>query len=204
MRKRFAGAALVVIGLGMAASLAWRWRQARVQRESATVVESVRRVMKLATVEMTISDWRLRRDSKNLFGFLPIPCEKTRAVFFRGKVSAGFDLQTDATALQVTTDNASRRVSVHLPPPRLLYTDVPAPDLLVTDGSLCNPVDAQDYASMHAEARKAVEGEALARGILAQATTQLRTILVEVLRPLGYEVVVEVAAPPLLGPQAAD
>lgn len=197
MRKRAAGVAALILVAGAGAFLALRHRAHRVHTESHTVMEAVRRVVKLSTVEMTVSDWRLRRDSKDLFGVLPVRCEKTVAVFFRGKVAAGFDLGTQRA--EVVTDAVARRVRVRLPAARLLYTDVPAPELLVTDGSLCNRVEASDYTRLHAEARKAVEDEALARGILGRAETQARDIIGEVVRPLGYTLELEIAAPDLLG-----
>lgn len=205
MRKAFAfGALLISFAAAGAFLVAQRRRGQQAATQSATVVETVRRVMKLATVEMTVSDWRLRRDSKNLFGFIPIACEKTVAVFFRGTVSAGFDFQAaPPTTLAVHTDERSRVVAVDLPAPRLLYTDVPAPEFLITDGSLCNRIEAQDYARMHEEARRAVQEEALARGILERAETRAREILTEVVRPLGYSAQVRVAPPaPLMASPA--
>ena len=201
MRKAFAAGLVLLVGTTTAWVL-WRWEQIRSERryqQSATVVEAVKRVMKLSTVEMTISDWRLRKDSKNLLGFIPFACEKTVAVFFRGTVAAGFDLGgTTPAALDVTTDASTRKVRVGLPTPRLLYTDVPAPELVVTDGSLCNPVDAQDYARMHDEARKAVQQMALSQGILQKAEAQARDLLTEVVRPLGFELEVRVVPSALL------
>ncbi len=200
MRKAFAAAFLVL--LLAAAATVWTLRQnAQEQsyKQSATVVEAVKRVMKLSTVEMTISDWRLRKDSKQLWGFIPIACEKTVAVFFRGTVSAGFDLgDAQATSIDIKTDAATRRVRVSLPPARLLYTDVPAPELVVTDGSLCNPVSGQDYARLHEDARKAVQEMALSQGILQKAEAQAKAILSEVVRPLGYELDLQVAEPALI------
>lgn len=199
MRKAFAAATLVLL-LAVAAAM-WSMRQnaRQIHMQSATVVEAVKRVMKLSTVEMTISDWRLRKDSKQLWGFIPIACEKTVAVFFRGTVSAGFDLGgADAASVNIKTDPDARRVRISLPPPRLLYTDVPAPELVVTDGSLCNPINGQDYARLHEDARKAVQDMALSQGILHKAEAQAKAILGEVVRPLGFELELQVAKPALL------
>jgi hypothetical protein len=88
---------------------------------------------------------------------------------------------------------------VRLPAPRLLYTDVPTPELVVADGSLCNEVTAEDYARLHEEARRALQKEAVSSGILARAEGQARALIEGVARPLGYEVevAVEPAAPPV-------
>ncbi len=158
------------------------------------MVEAVRRVAKLSTVEAEISNWQLRRETKDLFGFIPLPCQKTIAVFYRGKVAAGFDLEGGA-GLVVQTAPGRREVEVRLPPPRLLYTDVPPPELVVADGSLCNRITAEDYARLHRDARTAVEREALAKGLLARADAHARALLEEVVRPLGYTLVISRTGP---------
>src|SRR5436190_7832072 len=118
-RWRVVGA---VLALGAVAAGGILWQRAREraqQRESQTVVEALHRVARLSTIEMTVSDWRLRRDEKALFGFLPWPCRKTVAMFYRGKVAAGFDLSA-GRGLTVQVEPGTRRLSVRLPPARLL------------------------------------------------------------------------------------
>jgi hypothetical protein len=78
-------------------------------------------------------------------------------------------------------------VDVRLPPPRLLYTDVPAPELVVADGSLCNRVGPDDYRRMHAEVRAAIEREAIERGVLTRAEEHARALVDAVVRPLGFD-----------------
>jgi hypothetical protein len=186
-----AGLGLVAVVL-FGASLRDRLLDHNVQRESHTLIEAVKKVARLTTVEMNVSSFELRKDQKNLFGLLPIKCEKTVAIFYRGKVAAGFDLD-DKTSLTVSTAGASasgggRRLLVELPAPRLLYTDAPAPEVIVADGSLCNQLEASDYQSLHAEARVAVERQALAGGILKRAEDQARELIRAVALPLGFEV----------------
>lgn len=191
-------AVVAALGLGAVAGgalVAWRAHdQRRAERESHTVVEAVRRVTRLATVESTVSNWQLRRDSHDLFGFLPVRCEKTLAVFYRGKVAAGFDL-TAAGSLGVEIERGpARRVRVRLPPARLLYTDVPPPELVVADGSICNRVRPEDVTRLHGDAREAVQRDALAGGLLARAEAHARELVQEIVRPLGYEADVAVAS----------
>ena len=187
MRKQrvaIVGAALVTVAAAAGGFLWFRAREQARLREGHTVAEAMHRVTRLATVEMTVSDWRLRRDEKALFGLLPIKCRKTVAVFYRGKVAAGFDLDA-GTALSV--DAVRRHVDVHLPAARLLYVDVPPPEVVVADGSVCNQVTAEDYSRLAGDARQAIEGQALASGILGKAEEHARALLAEVARPLGYE-----------------
>jgi hypothetical protein len=145
---------------------------------------------------MTVSDWRLREDEKSLFGMLPIKCRKTVAVFYRGTVGAGFDLDAGA-GTSLTVDSARRRIALQMPAARLLYVDAPPPDLVVADGSLCNEVTPDDYGRLAKEARQAIERQALASGILKRAEAHARLLLSEVARPLGYEVEATFAARPL-------
>src|SRR3954452_16521592 len=110
MAKRGAVVAVSVIstlGAAIGGYLVWqRWRDRAAAQESQTVVEALHRVARLSTIEMTVSDWRLRRDERALSGFLPWPCRKTVAMFYRGKVAAGFDLG-DGRGLDVRVDSAS-------------------------------------------------------------------------------------------------
>jgi hypothetical protein len=190
---------MTLAALGVAAVVFWqRTRGQMLERESHSVTEAIRRVTKISTVEMSLSNWQLRRDEKDLFGFIPVRCQKTIAVFYRGKVAAGFDLAPEgALTIAVNTDSVRKRVEVRLPPARILYTDVPAPELVVADGSLCNRVTPDDYARLHTDAREAIEREAVAADILGRAEAHARTLLGEVVRPMGYELDLHVGAPRL-------
>jgi hypothetical protein len=191
-----------VVGLGAILALAvfvggshllQRMEGRRLERESHSMVEAVRKVARLSTVEMNVSTYELRRDARNLFGFLPIKCEKTVAVFFRGKVAAGFDLTPkEALAVSVTSSGSRRRLVVDLPPPQLLYTDAPAPEVLVADGSICNRLEAADYQKLNAEARTALQKQAIDAGILGQAERHARELVNSIAAPFGFETEVRV------------
>jgi hypothetical protein len=187
-----------VVGGAVAGLLLLGVGRERQERESHTLVEAVKKVARLTTVEMNVSSFELRKDVKHLFGVLPFKCEKTVAVFYRGKVAAGFDLD-DKTALTVTVSEAphTRRLEVVLPEPRVLYTDAPAPEVVVADGSQCNRLEAEDYQRLTNEARTAVERQALAGGILKQAESHARELVTALGGPLGYEVVVKTRSPAL-------
>lgn len=173
-----------------------RYERRKRETASATAIEAVRRVTKLATVEMQLSNWHLRRDAKDLFGFIPIKCEKTVAVFYRGTVAAGFDLTAAGTLVASVDARSPRTVNVRLPAPRVLYTDVPAPELVVADGSLCNRVGPDDYSRMHTEVRSAIERDAVTGGVLIRAEKHARELVDAVVRPLGFDAVVTVGDGP--------
>jgi hypothetical protein len=186
--------AILALGVFVAGSqLLRRLEGRRLERESHSMVEAVRKVARLSTVEMNVSTYELRRDAKNLFGFLPIRCEKTVAVFFRGKVAAGFDLTPQgALAVSVTSAGSRRRLVVDLPPPQLLYTDAPAPEVLVADGSICNRLEAADYQKLNTEARTALQKQAIDAGILGQAERHARELVNSIAAPFGFETEVRV------------
>jgi hypothetical protein len=102
-----------------------------------------------------------------------------------------------AGALGVTVDRAGdrRRLVVDLPPPQLLYTDAPAPDVLVADGSICNRLEAADYQRLNTEARATLQKQALDAGILAQAENHARELVKSIAAPFGFETEVRVRAP---------
>src|SRR5687768_15131466 len=92
MRKAaVVGALLGVAVFALGLVVLRRMEGRRLESEGHTVVEAIQKVARLTTVEANVSSWQLRREARNLFGFLPIKCEKTIAIFYRGKVAAGFD-----------------------------------------------------------------------------------------------------------------
>ena len=170
----------------------------RAERDGHTVVEAVRKVARLTTVEMDVSSFQLRRDSKNLLGFIPIKCEKTVAILYRGRVAAGFDLQErDALSVNLTTTPAGRKLLVELPAAQLLYTDAPPPHVVVADGSVCNQFEPSDYERLQIEARTAAQAEALQKGILGQAERHARELIEAIGGSLGYAVEVRTRTPAL-------
>ena len=197
MRRAAVWAAAGVAVLGTIGIVAYqRYRHRRSETASASAIEAVRRVTKLATVEMQLSNWHLRRDAKDLFGFIPIRCEKTVAVFYRGTVAAGFDLTSTGALIASIDARSPQTVNVRLPAPRILYTDVPAPELVVADGSVCNRVGPDDYSRMHTEVRSAIEREAITAGVLTRAEKHARELVEAVVRPLGFDAVVTVGGGP--------
>lgn len=183
------GAAVIALGLVVLRRLEGR----RLESEGHTVVEAIQKVARLTTVEANVSSWQLRREARNLFGFLPIKCEKTIAIFYRGKVAAGFDFdKTGSLDVAFSETPSERRVVIRLPPARVLYVDAPAPELMVADGSLCNRLEPGDYKKLHDEARAAVEREALKQGVVQKAEAHARELLRAVTRPLGYEADIQI------------
>lgn len=199
MRKALVVGAALALVVAIAVVAIGVLNRHQIERRSQTVVQAVRRVTQLATVQMTFANWQLRRDTKDLFGFIPIRCEKTVAIFYRGKIAAGFDLNAPgALDVQTKKTGTSSVVQVRLPAAAILWTDVPPPDLVVADGSICNRVGPDDYVRLHEDARAAVKRDAVNAGVLAQAEKNVRELITEIARPLGIEAQVSFASAPLL------
>jgi hypothetical protein len=197
MKKTPLVLATLAVGAAVAMGvLAWNIQGRRIERESRTAIEAIHKVARLSTVEMNVSSFQLKRDVKNLLGFIPIKCEKTVAIFYRGKVAAGFDFQpTRSLGVRIDHDRTSgrKKLVVDLPPPQLLYTDAPPPEVVVADGSVCNHFEPSEYEHLHTEARTALQQEALKNGILRQAELHARELVQAVATPLGFEAEVRVA-----------
>ncbi|HET6281969.1 MAG TPA: DUF4230 domain-containing protein [Polyangia bacterium] len=199
MRKALAAGAALALVVAAAVPAIRSFQRHQIERRSHTVIEAVRRVTQLATVQMTFANWQLRRDTKDLFGFIPIRCEKTVAIFYRGKIAAGFDLNSPG-ALSIPTGEKGNTTAlqVRLPAATILWTDVPPPDLVVADGSICNRVGPDDYVRLHEDARAAVKRDAVNAGVLAQAEKNVRELITEIVRPFGIEAQVSFESAPLL------
>jgi len=192
---------LLLVGglIGVLVMMLLRQNGRHTNTESHAVVEGVRRILHVSTVEMQISDYQVRRDSKDLWGFLPITCEKTVVAFYRGKISAGFSLDDHAWAYAVDADEQRHVLRVKLPPAQIMSVDVKPPELFLANGSVCNGIEPADYQRLHEDARRAAERAAIGNGILIRAEAHARQILTELAKPLGWQLeltVDRVEAPP--------
>src|SRR6185312_8323469 len=86
--------------------------------DAAPVVSAIRRIAQLATVEAQISDVLRFEEVKS---FLIFDFPKTATIRMRGKVIAGFDLQSPD--FKVRADSGNGRLEVDLPSPRILAID---------------------------------------------------------------------------------
>ena len=121
MRRRLLlgllAAAAAVLAVFAAGYLIGRWRTRREGVSSAPVVQAVRRIARLATVEMEIADVVRYEEVRTILVF-DIP--KNATLRLRGKVTGGFDL---GHGFDVTADAARNRIVVRLPAPQILSVD---------------------------------------------------------------------------------
>src|SRR5262249_45756623 len=113
-------ASLIALILATGGMIAQRTRR-EIRSEELELLQGVRKVCKLSTVELTLADYAKKTVPKTID--LPfITEEPTAYLFYSGVVSAGFDVCDGAAAIAV--NHAKREVRVALPAPRILSIDV--------------------------------------------------------------------------------
>ena len=181
--------------LGMAALSLFqaREREQQVHEEATVLLERVRNVMKMVTVEGDVSELFSSTSSRNVTLYLPLPSrfsfDKKATVEVRGTVLVGYDLEQ----LDITVDPDRRILTLgNLPEPEILAIDH---ELIYRDlnESWFNTFSAEDYSRLNQRAKERLRDEALTSGLLARARVQGNAVIegIEYLaRSAGYEVVV--------------
>ncbi len=139
--------------------------------EAAPVVEAIRKIAHLATVEVQITDV-LRFEEIKTFLIFDFP--KTATIRMRGKAIAGFDLASPD--FQVRPDAGRRVLSVDLPPPRILAID-PRLEWFDETSGLFNPITPQDRTRWMLWARGQLARAAKNSGIEARAVEHAQELL---------------------------
>jgi len=151
------GAAIVLFALGFFAG-----RAARRGPGSASVVTAVRKIARLATVQMEISDVLRVEEVKTILVF-DIP--KNATLRLRGRVLGGFDLDK---GFDVSADEARRVVRVRLPAPQILSVDDRLEWFDETSGFL-NPITPGDRTRWTSWARASLARSAKDAGLFETA-----------------------------------
>lgn len=179
----FAGIALVAIG---SARLAVS-RSSRV--ESAPVVLAVRKVARLATVEIAVSDVVRYEEVKS---FLIFDFPKSAVLRLRGRVLGGFDLE--AGRFEVAAQPDRRVVRIAMPAPRILAVD-PRFEWFDEKSGIFNPITPEDRNRWMLWARAALVRSAREAGIEAKSEEQARRLLEGAVEALGWKAQVSFASP---------
>jgi hypothetical protein len=179
-----------ILALGFAAvaailalRLATTVRETR-RADAAPVVNALKKIAHLATVEAQISDVVRFEEMKS---FLIFDFPKTATIRMRGKAIAGFDLESPD--FRVRTDEANRRLEIDLPPPRILAID-PRLEWFDEDKSLFNPITPADRTRWMLWARGQLARSAKNSGIEARAIEHAKELLSATGSALGWTVVV--------------
>lgn len=151
------GAAIVLFTLGFFAG-----RAAPRGPGSAPVLTAVRKIARLATVQMEISDVLRVEEVKTILVF-DIP--KNATLRLRGRVLGGFDLDK---GFDVSADEARKAVRVRLPAPQILSVDDRLEWFDETSGFL-NPITPADRTRWTTWARASLAKSAKDAGLFEAA-----------------------------------
>jgi Protein of unknown function (DUF4230) len=153
--------------------------------EAAPVVAAIKKIAHLATVEVQIADV-LRFEEVKTFLIFDFP--KSATLRMRGKVIAGFDLQSPD--FKVRADSGNGRLEVDLPSPRILAID-PRLEWFDEKSGLFNSITPEDRTRWMLWARGQLARAAKQSGIEARAVEQARDLLSASGAALGWTVEVK-------------
>ncbi len=128
-------ATLIAIVLATGGMIAQRTRR-EIRSEELEILQGVRKVCKLSTVELSLADYAKKTVPKTID--LPFTKEPTAYLFYSGVVSAGFDVCDGAS--EISVNHAKREVHVTLPPPRILSIDVQRFETINEDSGFLNDI----------------------------------------------------------------
>ena len=177
--------ALIVTIFGTGALVAYRARR-EAHAEELQIVQGVRRVCKLATVEISLADYARKTVPKSVD--LPFTKEPEAYLFYAGIVSAGFDICD--TPAGIVVNHAERQVRITLPPPRILSIDIQRFETINESSGFLNAIATEDRNRWYTEARSALEHGALAQGALDRAQIHAEELFEAFVARHGYSLVI--------------
>ncbi|OAV43286.1 DUF4230 domain-containing protein [Lewinella sp. 4G2] len=184
--------------LGAAAFYAFALPQdAEIKDEGTVLLEQVRKVSKLVTVEGDVNELFSRTQTRNVTLYLPLPAkfsfDKQASVEVTGKILVGYDLQK----MDVAIDDAAKTITLsNLPEPEILAIDH---DIVYRDlnESWFNAFTAEDYSALNKAAKDKLRADALQSRLMDEARAQGAAVL-ETIAFLaggaGYVVVLDAGA----------
>ena len=157
-----------------------------------TVVESVRDVAKLTTVEMVEYT---TVEKGNDFGWLNWARGDRIFLFAVARIGAGIDMER-VTTLNFEVDEDSGMVTVQLPQPEIIFVEVDssATQVYDRDTGLFTRGDSQLESDARQVAEEVLLGAAIEHGILDKARTNAEATVAGFLTSVGYTEVVFVEA----------
>lgn len=181
---------VVLLGIAVAAAAGWwfgfRSKPNEVRKvDSAPVVQAVRNVAKLATVEIEIADV-IRYEEVRTILLFDFP--KNATLRLRGTVLGGFDLTNGFT---ITPDEATKTLKIHLPAPKVLSVDSRVEWFDESSGWV-NPITPDDRTRWLTWSRGAIGKAARESGLEQKAAQHGREFLTSVANALGWNAVVTV------------
>jgi len=188
MRRFVAGmAAAVIVAVGLRTAYRAGRRAGPERASAAPVVQAMRTIAQLATVEIQVSDVVRYEEIKTI---LLINFPKSATLRLRGRVLGGFDLASPEFAVEA--DAGRRAVEVRLPRPRLLAIDPRFEWFDEKDGWI-NPITTEDRNRWMVWARGALGRAAKDSGLERRAAEHARQLLEGGAKALGWTAHVRIA-----------
>jgi hypothetical protein len=182
---------LTAAAVGVGVMVARRARR-EARAEELVIVEGIRKVCKLATVEISLADYARRTVPKTID--LPFTHEPEAFLFYSGVVAAGFDVCDEPASIRV--DHAARAVRVTLPPARILSLDIKRFETINERSGFLNAIAPADRNGWYGDARESLTRAALAQDVLPRAETHARELFTDFASGWGYQLTLVVAASP--------
>jgi Protein of unknown function (DUF4230) len=178
--------ALLLFGLfiGILLTKLYYTRQTERVIDSSVLLEQIKTVTKVITVEGHFSELMTQNSYQGNFGFL---WDKKAIVQVRAKVSAGYDLNR----MQLVIDESTHTLRMkNLPKAEILSIDQQLSYYDINEG-LFESFTAQDYTQIQADARRKIEEAAQRSNLLQSAENQGNTLvksIVQMAEQAGYKV----------------
>jgi hypothetical protein len=172
---------LIAAVLATGGMIAQRTRR-EIRSEELGILQGVRKVCTLSTVELTLADYAKKTVPKTID--LPFTKEPTAYLFYSGVVAAGFDVCDGAA--EISVNHAKREVRVSLPAPRILSIDVLRFETINEDAGFLNEISPADRNRWYSEARAALERGARNAGALERAVAHARELFAGFVERHGY------------------
>lgn len=145
--------------------------------EATVLLEQIRKVTKLVTVEGDVSELYNSTKTKEVTLYIPLPArlsfEKSATVQVEGTVLVGYDLEQ----LSIDVDEVNRTVTLgNLPEPEILAIDH---ELIYRnlEESWFNSFTAEDYSMLNKEAKTRLRDEALKSKLMEEARLEGNTLI---------------------------
>jgi hypothetical protein len=183
---------LAVLGLVLVVGVIVAQRARRAERaQDLVIVEGIRKVCKLSTMEIALADYARRTVPKTVD--LPFTNEPEAYLFYSGVVSAGFDVCDQPTRVDV--DHTARVVRVALPPARILSLDIMRFETINERSGFLNAIAPGDRNRWYQDAREGLTTAALGQGVLPRAEAHARELFGDFVSRWGYRLELTVGAP---------
>jgi hypothetical protein len=184
-RAMLVGSTALVLAVLVTGAIVARRARREARAEELQILQGVRKVCKLATVELSLADYARKVVPKTVD--IPFTKEPEAYLFYSGIVAAGFDVCDDSA--DIVVDHAAREVRVTLPPPRLLSIDILRFEIINEQAGFLNTIAPADRNHWYVEARGALEHGALAAGALERASLHARELFAGFVERHGYTLV---------------